>query len=73
MVLDSGDHEPLKAAVHGSLAALVLVCLGYNTAAWIKRRERHLGVGSVLYAGLLVWEVQKTTRHLKEAKKDRIT
>lgn len=70
MLLDSGEKEGLKAAVHGSMAALVLLCLGYNTAAWIKRRETHLGIGSILYAGLLYWEVQKTTRHLREARKE---
>lgn len=72
MVLDAGSHEPLKAAVHGSLAALVAVCLGYNTAAWIKRRETHLGVGSILYAGLFVWEVNKTVRHINEAQKSEL-
>jgi hypothetical protein len=35
----------------------------YNSAAWWYRRERHLGVNSVVYATAAAWEVVQVRRH----------
>ena len=65
VVLASGEHEPLKAAVHGLLGGLAAVCLAYNAAAWVTRRERHLAINSVIYAALTGLEVWQAKRHME--------
>jgi hypothetical protein len=35
----------------------------YNGAAWWYRRERHLGINSVVYATAAAWEVVQVRRH----------
>ena len=37
-VLQNGNCEPLKAATHGLMLGMALVCASYNLAAWIVRR-----------------------------------
>jgi hypothetical protein len=61
-MLDVGQCEPLKAAVHGVLLATVAVCAAYNAAAWLKRRQRHLAFNAVVY-GLAVWWEHSHVRH----------
>ena len=63
-LLDSGRCEPLKAAVHGVLFATVAVCAAYNTAAWLKRRQRHLAVNAIIYCAAVWWERGHIARHL---------
>jgi hypothetical protein len=63
-VLDSGRCEPLKAAVHGLLLATMGLCAAYNSAAWMKRRERHLAINAVVYTAALWWERCHIVRHL---------
>lgn len=60
-----GDHESLKGAVHGGMAAGALICLVYNVWSYGKRRESHLLVNSVLYAGLFTWEWARVQQHLE--------
>lgn len=69
-LLRSGDHEPLKAGVHGALGALALLCLGYNTAAFAVRRERHLARNIVLYGLLVAVEVAHVQHHCRAAGRD---
>ena len=52
--LEHGHCEPFKAAVHGVVLVLAGVCAVYNTAAFIKRRQRHLAMNAVFY-GTAVW------------------
>src|SRR5437588_12189041 len=54
--LKPGEGEMLKGAVHAAVGGLALVCGIYNAAAWITRRERHLGVNAVMYSALAIWE-----------------
>ena len=54
--LKPGEGEMLKGAVHAAVCGLALVCGVYNAAAWITRRERHLGVNAVMYSALAIWE-----------------
>ena len=54
-MLDNGECEPAKAVVHGVLMATVAVCAAYNMAAWLKRRETHLAINSVLYCAAVSW------------------
>ena len=63
-VLHTGRCEPLKAAVHGVLLATMGLCAAYNTAAWLRRRERHLAVNAVLYTAAVCWERCHIARHL---------
>lgn len=63
-MLDSGQCEPLKAAVHGVVMVLAGVCAAYNTAAWIKRRQRHLAVNAVVYTITVWFECCHVTHHL---------
>ena len=63
-MLDCGRCEPLKAAVHGVVLAAVAVCAVYNTAAWLKRRQRHLAINAVLYSAAVWWEHSHVMHHL---------
>ena len=62
-VLQSGNCEPLKLSVHAGMLGIATLCLAYNAAAWLTRRERHLGVNAVLYAGLTIWEASHVMHH----------
>jgi hypothetical protein len=61
--LRPGEAETLKGAVHAAACGLAVVCGIYNTAAWLTRRERHLGVNAILYAGLAIWEAAHVRHH----------
>lgn len=63
-MLNVGQCEPLKAAVHGVLLATVTVCAAYNTAAWLKRRQRHLAINAVVYGIAIWWERAHVKHHL---------
>jgi hypothetical protein len=63
-MLDSGQCEPLKAAVHGVVLAAVGVCAAYNVAAWIKRRQTHLAVNAIVYCTAVWWEHSQVLHHL---------
>jgi hypothetical protein len=65
-MLDIGSCEPLKAAVHGVLMTTVAVCAAYNTAAWLKRRQRHLAINAVVYTLATIWERAHVVHHLSE-------
>lgn len=65
-MLNVGHCEPLKAGVHGVLLATVAVCAAYNTAAWLKRRQRHLAINAVVYGLLIWWEREHVLHHLVE-------
>ena len=64
-VLDSGECEPLKIAVHAVLLATMGVCAAYNSAAWLKRRQRHLAINAVLYTAGVFWERCHVMHHLE--------
>src|SRR3982751_6221043 len=63
--LHPGESEMLKGAVHAAVCGLACVCGVYNAAAWLTRRERHLGVNAVLYAGLAAWEASHVRHHTR--------
>jgi hypothetical protein len=42
------------------------LCLAYNAAAWLSRRETHLAVNTVLYTCLTIWEQRHVAHHLAE-------
>ena len=65
-MLNVGRCEPLKAAVHGVVLATVALCAAYNTAAWIKRRQRHLAINAVVYSAAVWWERTHIMQHLAE-------
>jgi hypothetical protein len=62
-MLDVGNCEPLKAAVHGLLLATVSLCAAYNAAAWLKRRQRHLAFNAVIYGAAIWWEHTHVMHH----------
>ena len=61
--LKPGEGEMLKGAVHAAVCGLALVCGVYNAAAWLTRRERHLGVNAVMYSALAIWEAVHVRHH----------
>ena len=63
-MLDVGECEPLKAAVHGVLLATVTVCAAYNAAAWLKRRQPHLAINAVIYGFAIWWESSHVRHHM---------
>lgn len=65
-MLNVGRCEPLKAAVHGLLLATAAVCAAYNSAAWLKRRQRHLAINAVIYGAAIWWEASHVRHHLVE-------
>jgi hypothetical protein len=65
-MLNVGQCEPLKAAVHGVLLATVAVCAAYNAAAWLKRRQRHLAINALVYGAAILWERAHVMHHLLE-------
>jgi hypothetical protein len=64
-MLDNGECEPLKAAVHGVMFATVCLCAAYNTAAWLKRRQRHLAINAIIYISAAWWERGHILHHLE--------
>lgn len=62
-LLRPGQHEPLKAAIHGALGVLAILCVGYNAAAWWMRREPHLLVNTCLYGSIVALEIMQIRRH----------
>ena len=64
-VLDSGRCEPLKMAVHAVLLVTMGVCAAYNSAAWLKRRQRNLGINAVLYTAGVFWEHCHVMHHIQ--------
>lgn len=66
MILDDGSNEELKAAVHGAIGLLALICLGYNALAYLQRPMVRLGVGVVVYVALLAWELAVVVDHLRD-------
>jgi hypothetical protein len=64
-MLNSGECEPAKAAVHGLLMATAALCAAYNTAAWIKRRQNHLAINAVIYSAAIWWESCHIVHHVR--------
>ena len=65
-MLDNGRCEPAKAGVHALLLATVCVCAAYNTAAWLKRRQRHLAINAIIYTAAAWWERCHVIHHLRD-------
>jgi hypothetical protein len=61
----SGENEALKGAVHALGGILAATMAAYNIAAWCYRRERHLGINSVVYTLAVLWEMKQTVHHLE--------
>ena len=64
-VLECGNSEELKIGVHAAALALAVVMGAYNVAAWLSRRQTHLGVNTVLYSALTIWEIQHVKHHVR--------
>ena len=58
-----GKSETLKWSVHAGLFGLSAVCVAYNTAAWVLRREPHLARNVAIYAALAAVELSQMERH----------
>ena len=65
-ILHCGSCEGLKTGVHALALGLAAVMGAYNAAAWLSRRQTHLGINAVLYAALFAWEQQHVVHHLAE-------
>lgn len=61
-----GEHEKLKAGVHGAIGTLAAVACLYNAAVLSTRgNSRHLG-NSFFYGLLAALEYQKVKHHLEQ-------
>jgi len=65
-ILHCGSCERLKTGVHALALGLAAVMGAYNAAAWLSRRQTHLGINAMLYAALFAWEQQHVAHHLAE-------
>jgi len=65
-ILQCGSCERLKTGVHALALALAAVMGAYNAAAFLKRRQPHLGINALLYAAMFAWERQHVVHHLAE-------
>lgn len=63
-VLQCGNYEGLKAAIHGVVLGTAAVCGAYNLAAWLARRQMHLAVNALVYSAVTLWEVGHIRHHL---------
>ena len=63
-ILYPGNCEPLKATFHGVALVLAAVMGAYNTAAWMRRRQRHLAVNATIYIAAVFWEQRHVAHHL---------
>jgi hypothetical protein len=70
-VLESGNSEEIKLGVHATALGLAVLCGAYNIAAWMKRRQTHLAVNSVMYVALAAWEHQHVAHHMAEIRRSR--
>ena len=70
-VLQCGKCEPLKLGVHAGMLGIATLCLAYNAAAWLSRRQTHLAVNTVLYSCLTIWEQRHVAHHLAELRRPR--
>ena len=68
-VLKCGNCEPLKLGVHAGMLGIATLCLAYNAAAWLSRRDTHLAVNTVLYSCLTIWEQRHVAHHLAEVRR----
>ena len=68
MLLQPGQHEPLKAAAHGAMGVLAVIFAAYNGAAWWRRRSPHLAVNAVLYSALILLEAKHIRQHVRHAR-----
>jgi hypothetical protein len=63
-ILDNGHCEPFKAAIHGLALGLCALMGAYNTAAWLRRRQRHLAINAVVYLSATIWEQRHVAHHV---------
>jgi hypothetical protein len=70
-VLKCGNCEPLKLGVHAGMLGIATLCLAYNAAAWLSRRQTHLAVNTVLYSCLTIWEQRHVAHHYAELRRPR--
>jgi hypothetical protein len=68
-VLQCGKCEPLKLSVDAGMLGIAALCLAYNAAAWLGRRQTHLAVNAVLYSSLIIWEQRHVAHHLAAIRK----
>ena len=61
----SGESEAFKGAVHALGGILAASMAAYNIAAWCYRREKHLGINSVVYSLAVIWELKQTVHHME--------
>ncbi len=62
-LLQCGNYEEFKLGVHATALGLASLMCAYNAAAWLVRRQRHLAVNAVVYAGLVAWERKHIAHH----------
>ena len=61
-----GCSEGGKGLVHLAILIPTSAAMCYNALAWAARREGRLLANTLIYAGLVAFEVQQIVRHLKD-------
>lgn len=62
-LIDPGNSERAKGAVHGAIGALAVLCAVYNLSAWKARHERHSAVNALVYLALIALELSHVLHH----------
>jgi hypothetical protein len=62
-LVQPGEFEPLKLAVHGGMLVGAALCAAYNIGAFVARREPHNAVNAALYTGLVALELSHVAHH----------
>ena len=66
-LLNAGEAEKYKAAVHLGIFGLAVTCFSYSLMAWEQRQERHLLVNTLVYLMLSCYEAGQMNRHWQDS------
>jgi len=59
-----GNAEPFKAVVHGIAATVLGLMAVYNGMTWWQARRRGLALNTVVYTGMVAYEIARVREHL---------
>lgn len=65
-MIRAGEHEDLKAAVHGGLLVFSAICFVYNVVAFAMRREPHLAMNAGVYGFVMELEIKQIAHHMEK-------
>lgn len=63
MLTSKGQHEVLKATMHGMMMTLAALFTAYNIVAYHRRGEYHLARNVIIYGALTALETLQVSSH----------